>query len=88
MRMQWIGILAGFLLLAVPVTAQVYDKKHDALVAPMDEAAVRARAQQAELRTVGDKEDAMTQDDRYEMMTNVVNEANEKHFQPFENVQK
>jgi hypothetical protein len=73
-------VLGAVAFLAVPSWAQLYNDKHDATVNSVDRAAMQATEMYSDVPAAGAKEEALTQDVRYQNMTEPMNEANEHHF--------
>ena len=73
-------------LLAAPSWAQIYDGKHEELVAALDRAIYQVNDLYVDVPIAGVGEDAVPQDVRYYHMTEPLNEANEHHFDQGTNV--
>ncbi|MBF0387298.1 MAG: hypothetical protein HQL20_05520 [Candidatus Omnitrophica bacterium] len=78
---QFLAVVFGLILVAVPVMAQVYNGRAEVIVAPMDNAIATANAYYANVANPGAVEESQPQDVRYNEMTNAMDEANQRHFQ-------
>lgn len=74
--------LIVFILTVVPVTvhAQVYSDKHDELVSSVDRAAADANKIYANVAVAGAQEEALSQEQHYDYLTQPLHKANERHF--------
>ena len=68
-------------LLAAPSWAQIYDGKHEELVAALDRAIYQVNDLYVDVPIAGADEDVQPQDVRYQNMTEPVDQANERHFE-------
>ncbi len=84
--LKYILFVIAVLVIAAPSFAQVYQNQYDEMVAPLDRAINQVNEIYANVPKPGDDEDLKPQDQRYEEMTNAVNEANERHFEQGKNV--
>jgi len=78
--------ICAVVLLAYPSWAQLYDDRHQEMVAPMDRAANQVNDLYADVPIAGADEDVKPQDVRYQNMTVPLNDANERHFDQGTNV--
>jgi predicted protein tyrosine phosphatase len=77
-------LFAVSFLSATRVMGQIYNDKSEVLTAPMDAAAEKHLAIAANAKVAGDDEAKLSQEERYEEMTEAVDNANERHLNAHE----
>ena len=77
---KYLAVIFGLILFAIPAMAQIYNDKEQVVKAPLDQAVREANAYYSGVPIAGAEEDIMPQKERYNKMTNPLNEANERHF--------
>lgn len=75
-----IGMIFAFVLLSIPVAAQIYDGGDKQMLAPLDKAVADTNAYYANVSVAGADQEVTSQDERYRDMTVPGNGANERHF--------
>jgi hypothetical protein len=76
--------MAGFFLSTYAV-GQVYDNRQEVMIDPVDRIIEQHARTYANVGVVGEKDDAVPQDERYIHMTEPVDEINERHFNILQN---